>query len=368
MPREKKPEVPIVQCPRCGKLVKELISGTCPKCFIDSRQVLRLPKIQITICTECLKYKHGSAWKRGGDDLPSTVVKAVEEQLATKVKTAEYTHLVELRVENPTISKSRASLDIVAEVALTGNEGETTKVCPHHSISLNRVICRVCQLKHSNYFACIIQLRAEERALDTEELDSITELIQGKCCTSRSDAMSYISKIIDRREGRDFYLGSTAMGREFAKEIVSLRGGTIRETKKLVGVEKGTNKNLYKFTILVRLQKLRPGDITEHNRNLCLVLSQAGSKISLKDKNGKTLSLHTGRTEDLPLVAKREDVGEALVLEVRPDGIQILDPRSNSTFDINERPEGVLVGRSVSVIWAGDIPWLVPAIGKEVTG
>ncbi len=364
----------MVQCPRCGKPVQELISGTCSQCFIDTKEILRVPKIQLTICPDCLRYKDASIWRKGEDDLASTVAKALLERLPRKLRLTLGPHqslpgteprLVGLESGSPRITKDRATVDVVARVGGIGPGNETAEIRIRPTIALNKGLCRVCRLRRSGFHGCILQIRAEARYLEEEEVEDITALVHGMVEKADPNTMDFISKVVDRREGRDFYLGSAALGRTVAREVVSSRGGTISESRKLVGVEKGTNRKLYRFTTLLRLPELRVGDITELNGVLYAVLHHSGRRTTLLNLQGETLS-HEGGKARLEVMSRREDIGEALVTEVRPDGIQILDPRTNQTLDIQMDPKGILAGSTINVIWRDDIPQIVPTLKKEV--
>jgi len=370
---------PRFQCPRCGTPTNGLIDGICAACFVGTREVFRVSPFRITVCTRCLKYRHENAWREGGADLRSTIIKAAEGELARKVRLTEQLAglpedlyggprpaLRRLWVERPSVLKRKVALDICGEVGPVGSRGEAAKVCVRSTVPFERTTCRACGLRGSEFYSCTLQLRAEGRELEGEELRSITSMVREGSGARARDPMAYVSKIEDTKQGRDIYIGSVKWARDITREVVQHRGGTVEESKKLVGVEKGSNRKLYKFTILVRLPKLRPGDITEHNGRTYLVHHLHGTKVALTGLDGSMVSVEGAAARNLPVVARQKDVGDALVLEVRPDGIQILDPRSNAAFDLGQRPARGEVGSTVRVMWVEGIPRLVPSARDAV--
>ncbi len=366
---------PRFQCPRCGSPVEDLIDGICPACFLSTREVLRVSPFQITVCTRCLKYRHENSWKEGGADLRSTIIKAAEGELPRRVKLTDKLTggfpqglgkgqrpaLLRLWVERPSILKRKVALDICGEVGPVGSGGGAARVCVPSTVPFERMTCRACGLKVSEFYSCALQVRAEGRELDGEELEWITSLVKEGSGARARDPMAFISKIEDTKHGRDFYLGSVKRARDIAREVVHHRGGILEESKKLVGVERGSNRKLYKFTILIRLPRLQPGDVTERNGRIYLVQHFQGTKAVLTGLDGRMVCVDGAAARDLPVLARERDLGDALVLEVRPDGIQILDPRSNLTFDSAQRPARAQVGSTVRVMWVDGVPRLVPA-------
>jgi len=353
-----------VRCPSCGRKVEALIRGRCPTCFLEQEGLVSLPKLHVTLCRDCLSYKSSGSWRPGGGEASETIRMAVEEQLSGRVKVAEPLRLLSLRVGRPVITKNRANAEVYIRIGGLQGSSEEREVALQSKVALEKVLCRVCQLKRSDYFSCIVQLRAEGRPLEAEEVEWATEMVHRRARLASPNSMDYLSRIADRKEGRDFYLGSASLGRFLARQMVSERGGVIRESKRMIGVERGSGRQLYKFTLLVRLPHLRPGDVTLHRDIFYTILHHSGSRATMMDAEGKSVTLEREKA-DLPLVARREEVEDALVLEVRPDGIQILDPRSNTTFDMSERPPGVRVGGTIRVFWFEGIPRYVPEISDE---
>ncbi|MBU7004717.1 MAG: hypothetical protein HXS50_04065 [Theionarchaea archaeon] len=361
---------PHFQCPRCGRMVSDPISGICRSCFLETREILSLPRLRLKVCGNCLRYRDGTGWSGGGDDMPSILGEAAANLVSRKARFADELAQMGLRIsaidaDRVQVTKDAVLLEATAKIEGMGEPLEV-KLAPR--ISLERITCRICQLRDSEFYACLLQIRASGRIPDPQELNSAEGLVREKAQTSGPNSMDYISRVVDRREGRDIYLGSPGLGRAAAKEIVRQMGGTLGETRKLVGVERGSGKRQFRFTLLIRLPELRVGDITEHRGTYHAVLHQSGSRTTLLDLEGNTLTFEGGRGDELPVVSRREQLGEALVTEARPDGIQILDPKSNETFDAEKPPWGVGAGDSIRVFWVDGVPRPAPRIEGEGSG
>ena len=270
---------PAFQCPRCGNMAQELVSGVCRSCFLETRDVIDLPRLSLTVCGSCLRYRDGTGWRGGDGDLESILGEAVLNLVARKARFAEEIRTMGPEIEEIEIDRIRVSREsvMVELIATVVGLSEPLQVRLTPRVSLKRVTCRPCQLKDSEYYACLLQVRAAGRVPGADELDRAEGIVRERSRASDQNSMEYISRIVDRREGRDIYLGSASLGRSAAKEILQGMGGTLGETRKLVGVERGSGKRQYRFTILVRLPELRVGDITELRDNYYAVLHQSGS-------------------------------------------------------------------------------------------
>ncbi len=367
--------LPSARCPRCGREAARLTGGVCSRCLVETREILRPPTVQLAICRDCFSYRHGTGWREGGGTLEETVLRAVREGLLEGTRFTELAlsasgepggpRITGMKIDSLRVARGRVGVEATARVEGLLPGGETVNLALVPKVSLQRTLCRACGLRRSDFYEAILQVRADGRGPGQEELEAVDSIVLRRAREASPTSLNYVAKAMDRKEGRDYFLASVAFSRELAKEVLSALGGSQVESRKLVGVEKGTGKRLYKFTILARLPRLRPGDVVEAEGDLRAVAQQSGRKATLVDLQGRRTVHDEGGRKRLPLVSRREDVGEALVLEVRPDGIQILDPRSNQTFDLDARPEGASVGRKVRIIWREDAPELVPVLPEE---
>jgi len=182
--------------------------------------------------------------------------------------------------------------------------------------NVNKELCWRCRRESGGYYESIIQLRADGRKVLEDEIDSARRLIEEEIYSESENPKAFISKVVERKEGIDFYLGSKEIGRKVSRKIASEFGGKIKESKKIFGREDG--REIHRFTYLVRLPGFRKGDIVLDNSNLVIVTNQKLWKGVSVD--GDSVNLKKPKT-----IVPREDLEEALVLNTDPSVAEVLN-------------------------------------------
>lgn len=182
--------------------------------------------------------------------------------------------------------------------------------------NIDKELCWRCRRESGGYYESIIQLRADGRKVLEDEIDSVRRLIEEEIYSESENPKAFISKVVERKEGIDFYLGSKEIGRKVSKKIANEFGGKIKESKKISGRADG--RDLYRFTYLVRLPGFRRGDIVLDNNNLIIVtnqklwkgISEYGNSVNLKKPK---------------VVVPKEDLEEAFVLNADSSVAEVLN-------------------------------------------
>ena len=94
--------------------------------------------------------------------------------------------------------------------------------------------CERCSRIAGGYFESIIQLRAENRDIEKEEIDRAKELID-EAIEKSNHSFAFISKVVERKEGVDYYIGDRNLAKKVARRIEEELGGKLTESKKLSG-------------------------------------------------------------------------------------------------------------------------------------
>jgi len=120
-------------------------------------------------------------------------------------------------------------------------------------VRIKKESCDRCSRIAGNYYAAIVQVRAEGRFPTEKERSKSKEIAQDVIRrVQKSDRMAFISNIKELKEGIDIYVGSTSVGKQISKAIVTELGGRFSESAKLVGRKNG--KDQYRVSYAVRLR------------------------------------------------------------------------------------------------------------------
>ncbi len=204
-------------CPKCGKSSKEtrFMEAFCVECYPYN---LKTPeKIEIEICKRCGKMRLKGEWVEYNS-------KKLEEYIAGKCK-GEF-ESVEYNADNETA---------VFTVRKGDSEARVERNIPFKK---QIVICPTCSKIAGGYFEAIIQLRGNENEI--KKYKNILSRMLGR--------RTFISKIDEKKEGTDLFVGSTRVVLETIAELGLKR----KITRKLSGAKQG--KRFYRTTFLLRFE------------------------------------------------------------------------------------------------------------------
>jgi len=204
-------------CPKCGKTSKEkkFIDAFCIDCYPYN---LKIPeKIEIEICKRCRRMRIKGEWKEYSK-------KKIEKHIEGKCK-GDFSS-VEYNLESQTATFTIVKGDSEAQVEREIPFKEKTVICPD------------CSKIAGGYFESIIQLRGNERKVKK----------YAKILTRMLSRSTFISKVDEKKEGTDLYVGSTRSVLETIAEL----GVKRKITRKLAGTKHG--KKFYRTTFLLRFE------------------------------------------------------------------------------------------------------------------
>lgn len=335
-------------CPKCGKTEEELLSNLCRSCFLEEIVLAEIPdQIKITICAHCESRLEKGKWH----DLELSDEEIILNTLNDHITLNEHAKNVEIDVE---IILARGS-NIECVVHVKGNVlGEIVEQEYKLSVKINRMVCPECSKFASGYYEAVIQLRADNRVPDDEEIKTIDLLITDNIAKiSKKNKMAYISERFVLKEGIDYYVGSYKVAKRLASTIKSNVGGVIKESPRLMGRDKSSGKDLYRTWISVRIPYFKEEDFIKYENKLGQILGIDGKKILLRDlASFKEISIQWRDYDKIESVAKKEDIKETTVTAKTPDYIQILHPSDYQPLDIKMSPEiaNIEIGAQIPVI------------------
>ena len=202
-------------CIKCGITSKEkpIIDVLCIDCY-DFK--VKIPKeITIERCKRCGKYKIKGEWKE-------LSIEEVKEYIINKIR-GDF-EFGELDLKNKRVVLYFYKGDV-----------ETSRAF-NYNAEIRTGLCRQCSRISGNYFEAIIQLRGDPKYIEKE----------GRRIAKKISKDSFISKIEDKREGVDIYVGSSKLALQIIREL----GYSYKLSRKLHGLKQG--KRVYRLTIALR--------------------------------------------------------------------------------------------------------------------
>ncbi len=328
-----------VKCFRCGKK-DALIDGLCMDCYLESHEVLRAPEyIDLMVCPHCGAISvDGRGWKDYDD-----FEKGVTEEALRYVEISREAAVMEIETE--LIHKDPRNYVLRGKALLKiGEKGGKEEFTFESRIRLRRSTCPRCSRIHGGYYEAIIQVRGAGNPLTEEEKIDAEEFV-----ASRIEEMGRQSRdifITDEEEmhgGLDFYISNARAARSVAKELAERISGKLTESKKLAGRKEG--EEIYRFTYLVRMPEFRKGDFVEYMGDYYQIISNTGNtwRLYSLEKRSET-KVREKDARAFRLVAKREDVEEAVVVSYRNGEVQVLHPGTYRTVTLKhgKNPGGTL--------------------------
>lgn len=335
-------------CPKCGETDEKLIEGVCKSCFLEELVLAEIPdEIEITICAHCESRLVSGKWR----ELELSDEEIILNTLNKHIKLNENAKNVEISVE--TLLARGSNIECIVHVKANVLD-EIVQQDYKINVKIIRTVCPECSKFTSGYYEAVIQLRADNRVLDEEEIVTVDAIIAGNVNKiSRTNKMAYISERAVLKEGIDYYVGAYKVAKRLASNLKDHFGGEIKESPRLMGRDKSTGKDLHRVWISFRIPYFRIGDFIKYGNILGQVIGIDGKKVLLKDLiSFNQISVQWRDYDKIETVAKKEDIKETTVTAKTPSSIQILHPVSYEPLDIeiNEEMANIEIGSQVPVI------------------
>ncbi len=301
-----------MRCALCGRESEDTL---CPECYVERNELIHIDKVSLLQCPKCGYFKISGKWRR------MDFMDALEETL--KSQTSFHP---DLEVDEVAVINKGQMLEVKGHF-----RGLPVEKYKEITLDFNKELCQRCSRKSGGYFESIVQVRTEGRKLLPEEAQEVAKVVEKEIEADEENPKSFVSKVVERKEGIDYFLGSREIGRKISKEIAHELGGKIKESKKTSGRFDG--KELYRFTFLVRLPSFREGDVVVEvndtetlavviNKKLWKAITVDGDSINLKSPN---------------VVFDYEELYKAIVLNVDESVAEILHPVTKEMVMVENR-------------------------------
>ncbi|MBI5680051.1 MAG: NMD protein affecting ribosome stability and mRNA decay [Methanobacterium sp.] len=335
-------------CPKCGKTDEKIFDGVCKSCFLKEVVLAEIPsELEITVCAHCQSRLVSGRWH----ELELSDKEIMLNTLNKHINLSEYVENAEIGAE--TILARGSNIDCIVHVK--GDVlGEIVEQEYKINFKIKRMVCPECSKFQSGYFEAVIQLRADKRIPDDDEIAVVDGIIADNINKiSKKNKMAYISERAVLKEGIDYYVGTYKVAKRLSNTIKDSVGGVVKESPRLMGRDKSAGKDLYRIWISVRLPYFRFHDFIKYENVPGQIMGIDGKKVLIKDLiSRKYISVQWRDYDKIETVAKKEDVKETTVTSKTPNSIQILHPVSYEPIDleINSETEDIEIGMQIHVI------------------
>jgi nonsense-mediated mRNA decay protein 3 len=305
------------RCAVCGRQSEHEI---CAECYLERYSVYNFhPYIELRLCPKCGK-AYSAGWKGKNEALYEAVSRNFSYDPEFKINAFE--------------------IDDRGNHGLIRVEGEFRGKKLRYELPFEirqkLEVCEKCSRLYGGYYESIIQLRAENRKIEEHEVERAKRLIDE--AVEKSDyPLAFVSKVVEKREGIDYYLGDRNLARKVAKKIEEELGGKLTESKKLAGRKDG--RDVYRITYSIRLKEYREGDVVKDGRRILLVTNAVKGKGV--DPAGKSHALKKPK-----VIARREELRRTYIVNVDMSVVEVLDPSTQEVVQV-EREAAYSIGERV---------------------
>lgn len=305
-------------CVICGRSEEELVAGMCRSCYLENRVRVSLGKGNARVCREC-----GAVFNRGWNRFRGSFEEAIEEAALS---------FVERNIVVEGLEGAEVGVELL-DIVQTSTKDFTARVLAHihHPwvefeeelcVRVKLELCSSCQRSKSKYYEAIVQLRGGGKRA--------RELLES-AITREDDPLAFISKVEEKKEGVDYYVGSVKAARKAAQRVITELGGFVKEAAKLYGRDK-SGREVYRVTLSVRIPSFRRGDVLKLKDKLYQVVSISSGSATLFDlADRKTRCVKLSSLEEIKIAARREDAFSAVVVEKKAE-LMLLDLKEYKTF------------------------------------
>lgn len=321
-----------MKCASCGRESKYPVCGKCLSARITPVDVP--PVVEITRCSRCGEYRL-DRWR------DTSLEEAVEYHLSRDVSIHEELSVEEFDFKPVGDEIGRYVFRLNGMLRDFPYSYET-----FFEVRVKKIACERCSRQAGGYYEAIIQIRASNRSLNDEELVAISEMIASGVEREHSNPRAFVSKIEERKEGVDVYLGDKRLAQKIARNIARTFGAEIKESSKIAGREDG--RDFYRFTYLVRLPEYFVGDIVEEG-GVNVIVTSVEKRKGYDLMTGKPVNFKNPK-----VVVRSGELVESYVLNMDDSALEILDPYSYEPVTVAKPELEFRTGDRVYVAKAGE--------------
>ncbi len=310
-------------CPRCGRPS----DGICEFCRMEGTPWATIePRISCTYCPTCGAIREKSTWVQTGLERSALIESLVAAALRVQSSVRDLS--TTLSYEDWSSNRTGCRLQVRGVY-----RGEPVQEHLEVEIAWKGELCTRCSRMSGGYYEGVVQVRAKGRRCSEREKEiAVRTAYQGEASLREGgDPLSFIARVEEVHHGIDIVVGTQAMGRSIAQEILRHLGGTLTTHPKLVGEKDGIP--VYRVTYAVRLPFYQRGDVVEIQGTYGEVRESDGKRVTLFDlQRGEPRIL--APQKDWRRLGNVHDALEAIVA-YREGGVGgLVDPRNGITREV----------------------------------
>ena len=327
---------------------EKLYDGLCKSCYLKEFELVEVPEYAtFTVCSHCGATLKHDKWIESAyyDD------EIINDAIQKDININENLKNVEITTE---ILNNRGTMyDCIIHAYGQVLDDYIDKDYPIE-VKVVKGVCPDCSKFHSGYYEAVIQLRADDRKLEDDEIQKADEFISNEiqrlCKTNK---LAYVTERIVLKEGIDYQVGSHNAARKIAENMQKQFGGIITESRKIVGRDKSKSRDLYRSWISVRLPSFHKDDFIEYKEKI-LKIEKIGSHkfVGLNLSNYESESISWKEYDNFKKVGNTDDVKSSTITNITPTEIQVLDPDNYMPIDLkkNDKMNDLNIGQEINVI------------------
>ncbi len=335
-------------CPRCGDPVPERSASDandesavdplrpgaevelCDACYFEDFDFVDAPdRIDVRVCAQCGAVYRGNRWVDvGAEDYTDIAIEEVSEALNVHIDVED----VAWQVEPEQIDPNTIRMHCYFTGVVRGTPVEEQVMVP---VRMARQTCTRCGRISGDYYASIVQIRAEDRTPTSEETDRAKEIANQIVAEMEAtgDRNAFVTEISEVDDGLNIKISTNKIGKKISNKMVEEFGGTVNDAETLV-TEDSDGNEVYRVTFAVRLPPYPPGDVidlADDDEGPVLVRSARGNLKGVRLTTGERYeaSYEEGDSPDARKLGEADDAVDATVVTVEDDNaVQVLDPES----------------------------------------
>ena len=299
----------------------------CDACYFERFDLIDAPeRVQVRVCGSCGAVHRGNRWVDvGATDYTDVAVEAVSEALAVHVDAEGVSWVVEPEQVDPTTILMHCT---VAGVVRGRAVEETVTV----TVNVSKETCTRCGRIAGDYYAGVVQVRAEGRDPAPEETRRAAEIAHEVVAemSETGDRDAFVTEVSEVDGGLDVKVSTNKIGGKVANRLVSEFGGTVSSSETLV-TEDSDGQEVYRVTFAVRLPRFRPGEIVDpgDGEGPVLVRSVVGNVKGRRLATGERYEAKHDEVAEATRLGSVDEAEDTTLVAVEDDrAVQVLDPET----------------------------------------